>query len=176
MRRISAGRDPVPYLTCHPNKGGRGCVGILLTATEDHVLDELWSEVNKPTFLDAIAAGDHEQQRDEIVAALQAVDAQRGELAAMWGTPGQLSTVEWQTARRALAEHEQQLRRDLAALPRPLAGVDVAAARSAWPAMTLDEQREFLRLFIEKVTVKRATPGTRTFDSGRVEITWRVLR
>jgi site-specific DNA recombinase len=175
MRRLSANRDPVPYLTCHPNKGGRGCVGILLAATEEHVVNVLFDELDRPEFLEAVAADDHAARRDHLVAALVAVEAQRGELAAMWGTPGQLSTVEWQAARQALADHEQQLRRDLAAVPRPLAQVDIAAARSAWPAMTLDEQREFLRLFIEKVTIKRATPGTRRFDPDRVEITWREL-
>ena len=173
MRRISVGRDPVPYLTCHPNKGGHGCVGILLTATEGHVVNALFDELDKPAFLEAIAADDHAGRRDELVAAMAAVEAQRGELAAMWGAPGQLSTVEWQAARRALADHEQQLRRDLAAVPPPLAGVDIAEARSAWPAMTLDEQREFVRLFVERVTVNRATPGARRFDPARVAVEWR---
>lgn len=52
-------------------------------------------------------------------------------------------------------------------------GVDIAAARGAWPDMTLDEQREFLRLFVEKVTVHRAVPGTKGFDPDRVSIEWR---
>jgi hypothetical protein len=41
--------------------------------------------------------------------------------------------------------------------------------------MTLDEQREFVRLFITKVTVKRAKPGTKGFDRRRVGIEWRKL-
>jgi hypothetical protein len=41
--------------------------------------------------------------------------------------------------------------------------------------MTLDERREITRLFIAKVTIKRATPGARTFDPGRVDIRWQML-
>ena len=40
--------------------------------------------------------------------------------------------------------------------------------------MTLDEKRELLRMFIEKVVINRATPGTRAFDPGRVEIVWKL--
>jgi DNA invertase Pin-like site-specific DNA recombinase len=164
-----------PYYLCHPNRGGRGCVGINADQTEAYVIGELFAELDKPEFLDAIAHDDHAQRRDDIGKALAAVDVQRGDLAAMWATPGELTTAEWQTARRALAEHEQQLRTDLAAVPPPLVNVDIAAARGAWPDMTLDERREFIRLFVERVTIKRAKPGTKGFDSGRVAIDWRTL-
>jgi hypothetical protein len=41
--------------------------------------------------------------------------------------------------------------------------------------MTVDEKREFLRLFI-KVTVHKARPGHhRVFDPGRLEIEWRTV-
>jgi DNA invertase Pin-like site-specific DNA recombinase len=162
-----------PYYLCHPKRGGLGCVGINADQVEDHVIGELFAELDKPEFLDAIARDDHAAPRDDIGKALAAVEVQRADLAAMWATPGELTTTEWQTARRALAEHEQQLRADLAAIPPPLVNVDIATARSAWPAMTLDERREFIRLFIERVTIKRAKPGTKGFDSGRILIEWR---
>ena len=162
-----------PYYLCHPNRGGRGCVGINADQVEAYVVGELFAELDKPEFLDAVARDDHAQRRGDIGKALAAVDVQRGDLAAMWATPGELTTAEWQTARRALAEHEQQLRADLAAVPPPLVNVDIAAARGAWPDMTLDERREFVRLFIERVTIKRAKPGTKAFDSARVVIGWR---
>jgi hypothetical protein len=41
--------------------------------------------------------------------------------------------------------------------------------------MTLDEKRELLRMFIENVVINRATPGTRAFDPGRVDIEWRRI-
>ncbi len=164
-----------PYLLCHPTRGGKACVGILLDEVEAHVVKELFAELDKPEFLAAVAADDHADRRDEIGKALRAVEVQRNDLAALWATPGELTMAEWQTARRALAEHEQQLHAELAAVPPPLIHVDIATARGAWPAMTLDEQREFIRLFITRVTIKRAKPGTRGFDPGRVAIDWRQI-
>jgi site-specific DNA recombinase len=173
VKQLNGGRRTKPYLLCHPNTGGRGCVGIMLPETEDHVVAMLFAELDKPEFLDLIATDDHADRRGALTDALRATERQRDELAALWAIPGELTTSEWQTARRALAEHEQQLHAELAAVPAPLVNVDIATARSAWPNMTLDEQREFLRLFIDTVTIKRAKPGTRSFDPGRVEIGWR---
>ena len=164
-----------PYYLCHPKTGGRACVGINADQTEAHVVAELFAELDKPEFLNAIAADGHADHRDAIADALRATERRRDDLAALWATPGELTTAEWQTARRALAEHEHQLRQELAAVPPPLVNVDITAARAAWPDMTLDERREFIRLFIAEVTIRRAKPGTRGFDSGRVAINWRTL-
>lgn len=167
----------VPYLNCHPNVGGKGCTGILLSETERFVTDTLFAQLDKPEFLNAVAADEHGARRDEIATALDTIDKQRGELAALWATPGELTLAEWQEARRALVENEQRLRSELAELPPPVINVDIAGAREAWPSMTLDEQREFLRLFIEQVTVHRSRPGRfHVFDpQTRVEITWRSV-
>jgi site-specific DNA recombinase len=164
-----------PYLLCHPNKGGRGCVGIVLEATEGYVVDRLFAELDRPEFLAAIASDDHADRRDGIVAALGTLEARRNELAELWAGPGELTAAEWRTARRALSEREQQLRADLAGIPAPLDGIDIAGARDAWDDMTLDEQRAFVRLFITSVTISRAKPGAKRFDPGRVDIGWRTL-
>jgi site-specific DNA recombinase len=128
-----------------------------------------------PRFLDAIAADNHAGRRSELGDALRRLEGQRDDLAQMWARPGELTTAEWQTARRALAEQEQHLRAELATVPPRLIAVDIATARRAWPAMTLDERREFIRLFVERVTINRAKPGTRGFDPARVKIAWREL-
>lgn len=175
LRNKSRGVFRKPYLVCHPNRGGRGCIGIMLPEVERHVVDELFAELDKPEFLDAIAAGDHDAERERLERALDAINGQREQLAAMWATPGELTMAEWQTARRTLTETEQALRAELAAVPPPVVDVDIAAARDAWDdGMTLDEQREFLRLFIERVTIRRAVPGTKGFDDNRVRIQWRT--
>lgn len=165
----------VPYLLCSPTKGGKACVGVMLEPTEAYVINTLFDELDKPEFLAAIAADDHGDRRDELVAALGALERRRDELAELWAQPGELTAAEWRTARRALAEQEQRLRAELAAVPPPMVGMDIATVRSAWPDMTLDERREFLRLFVEKVVVNRAKPGTKGFDSGRVTVEWRPL-
>ena len=173
VKQLKKGRRPsMPYLICHPSRGGRSCTGIMLDATEQNVADRLFAELDKPEFLEAVAADDHEQRRGQITAALGASDGKRAELAAMWAAD-ELTSTEWQAARRAQAETEQRLRAELAAVPPPLARVSIADARGAWPDMTLDERREFLRLFIARVTIRRARPGTKGFDPGRVGIEWR---
>lgn len=165
------GRD-VAYYLCHPGKGGRGCTGIMLGPTEENVVNRLFAELDKPGFLDAVTADDHAGRRDEITTALTGIDGQRRHLAGQWGA-GQLTDLEWQAARDALSHREGELRAELTAKAAPAARVDIATARSAWPLMTLGEQREFLRMFIRSVTISRAVPGTRTFDPGRVAIDWR---
>lgn len=166
------GRD-VAYYLCHPSKGGRACTGIMLEQTEEHVLDELWAELDKPGFLDAIVADGHAGRRDEISTELAGIDGQRAELAGLWGRKA-LSSDEWAAAREALDGTERTLRAELDEKAAPPAVVSIEEARQAWPDMTLGEQREFLRLFIEKVTVSRAVPGLRHFDGpGRVAVEWR---
>jgi site-specific DNA recombinase len=104
---------------------------------------------------------------------LAGIEGQRAELAALWGQGG-LTTPEWQAARGALGESERALQAELAANPPPPAKVTIEQARESWPSMTLDERRQFLRLFIEAVTISRATPGRKGFDAGRVAVAWRM--
>jgi site-specific DNA recombinase len=86
--RNAKGVHTKPYLLCHPNRGGKGCIGIMLPETEQYVIDALLDELDKPEFLAAATADDHAGRRDQITAALSDLDAQRNELAAMWATPG----------------------------------------------------------------------------------------
>jgi site-specific DNA recombinase len=167
-------KENVPYLTCHPKYGGKGCAGILLAKTDKYVIETLFSQLDNPDFLNAVAADEHKSRRDVISTQLDAIDKQRRELAALWATPGELTVAEWQEARQGLAENERVLRKELSELPSPVVNVDIKGARAAWPDMTLDEQREFLRLFIRKVTIHRVRPGApRVFDTDRIDIEWR---
>lgn len=173
VKQLKGGRRPDrPYLLCHPTTGGKACVGIMLPEVEDYVVDRLFAELDKPEFLDSIVADDHVERRGEIVDALAAVEAQRAELATMWGTPGSLTTAEWQAARAALNATERQLRTELAEKAPPPQVADIGRVRATWPLLDLGEQREFLRLFIDRVVIKRAQPGRKGFDAGRVAITW----
>lgn len=174
-----AGRDshngrPGPYLICLPKVNG-GCsgTGIQMEAVMQYVLDSLWTELDKPDFLRQIGADDHEQQRHEITTKLAAVDARKAELAAMWADDT-LDAAEWAAARERLAKRKAELTADLNAVPAPMVDIDITQAREAWPSMTLDEQRELLGLFIERVVVGRATRGRWTPVDDRVEIEWRT--
>lgn len=162
----------VPYLECRKTNGGRNCVGILLEPSEEVVVDLLWEKLGDGAFLDAVMADDHAERRAEITAKLGRLDNRRNELAETWAT-GELTPTEWATARRALAEHEQALRAELTAIPAVALTPDmVTAARESWPEMTLDERREFMRQFIDRVSIRRGVRGRRGIDPSRIAVTW----
>jgi hypothetical protein len=168
------GQESKPFLLCQPKLGGRACVGILLAETEQLVVDVLFAELDKPEFLEAVAADDHAAQREALTIALQAAEGRRAQNAELWGA-GQLTDAEWKAARDAIDAREAELRGHLAELPPPAVKIDIAEARAAWPSMLLDEQREFVRMFIDRVTINRAKPGTTRYDPGRVAVTWRYV-
>ena len=169
-------RATAPYYLCHPMTGGRSCVGIMADKFEAYVTARLLDELDKPAFREALAADEHAERRDAITEALRTVERKRRSLAVDWSRDA-MTDDEWRTARAGLAEREQALRADLAAVPPPVAKVDLDLVRDAWPAMNLDERRELVGMFIERVVVKRATPGARGFDENRVGvdgIVWRT--
>ncbi|MGO9667490.1 MAG: recombinase family protein, partial [Streptosporangiaceae bacterium] len=98
----------VPYLLCRPTddggkylKGRGGHVGIMLEETEQFVVDELFRELDRPEVMAMVAADDHAERRAEILTALDGVEGQRAELAAMWAA-GDLTAAEWKAARTGL--------------------------------------------------------------------------
>lgn len=168
-RKLAGGTTP--YLQCPPPvRGGKRCTGARMLDVERFVLDALWGELDDPKFLAHLAADDHEQQRDDVIGQLSALDSRRSELAAMWAQ-GDLSGSEWSAARSALDGQETTLRGRLAAIPASPVVADIGQARAAWPVMTLEEQREFLLMFIERVKV---LPGRRPATE-RVVIEWRTV-
>ena len=150
-----------PYLSCTRSGGGRGCIGILLHPTEDYVRDRLFAELDKPEFLEAVAADDHAGRRDELARAAVAVDdSSAPSWPGMWAGGGH-AMDEWRAARAGLDQRERTLRAELAAIPAPRAQVDIGDVRAAWPAMTLEERRELLRMFIDRVVINRKPQAPR---------------
>ena len=165
----------VPYYACHPKNGGRGCVGVMAEPVDEIVVETLLAELDKPAFRAALRSDEHAEARGRITVELAALDGRRNELAAEWAAGG-LSREEWASAREVLNARERQLRAELAAMPAPVGRVDLDGLREAWPEMTLDEQREIVSMFIDRVAVGRARPGLHTFDPERlsaVETWWR---
>lgn len=160
-----------PYYQCSPVRGGRGCVGILAQPLEQHVVHQLLIELDKPAFRAALAEDEHAQRRGTILAAIERAELDRDELAAQWGA-AELTAGEWKAARHTLNVREHQLAADLAEVPPPVTHVDPAAIAAGWASMTLDEQREVIGMFVESVTIARATPPYRKFQPGRVTIAW----
>jgi hypothetical protein len=163
-----------PYYQCAPKYGGRACVGILADPTEAHVLGELMRQLATPAFVAALSDDGHAERRQQLSDELDDVQRQRAELAGLWATPGELTTDEWGSARSRLGARERVLRGELAETPAPLGDFDPAALTDPQvvEAMTLDERRELLGLFVAKVTVGRARPPYNRVDLTRVHIEW----
>ena len=165
----------VPYLLCHPNRGGRSCTGIMLAPVEALVVARLFTELEaRPAFAAALSADQHADTRAELANALAAVQAERIGYARD-AAAGVMTRAEWLAMRPVFDERETRLRADLAAIPAPTGRADWAEVRAAWADLTLDEQRAFLRHYIGAVVISRARPGTTSFDPGRVDITWREV-
>src|SRR5260370_41961603 len=124
----------------------------MLEATEQYVVERLFAELDKPGFLDALVADQHASRRSEIIDALSGVDAQRRELAELWGTPGGLTTAEWQGGRAALADTERQARAALAAKPPAPAAAGIPRAPGASPVLELAGPRDLIRLVRGRAT------------------------
>jgi DNA invertase Pin-like site-specific DNA recombinase len=161
-----------PYYLCHSRKGGRSCVGIMGDQFEQHVVAKLLDELDKPEFRQSMGADESAGRRDAITTALDALDAQRVDLAKMWAAR-KLSAAEWTAAREGLTEEEQRLRSELATVAPLPSSIDWSQIRRSWGAMVLDERRDVISMCINRVVVARAKPGTRGFDEGRVDIQWR---
>jgi site-specific DNA recombinase len=174
--RNAKGIRSKPYLVCHPTTGGKGCLGIMLPEVEEHVVAELFAHLDSPAFREAQADDDHDAERARLVTALDGIDGQRRELAAMWGRR-ELTTAEWQAAKDELTVQEQQFTADLALIPASSAPVDAATMRDDWEEFTLDEKRAVIRRHVAKVTIRRATRhGRPGLDTERVDIDWAQAR
>ena len=160
-----------PLYFCHPTTAGCGRLAIKAAELEAHVVAELLDALDSPEFAAAMADDDHEAERTALATELERVEAQHVELADRWAR-GDLPAPAWDRARAALDERAARAQAELAAVPVAL-DVDPATMRAGWGQMTLDEKRQVLDLFVERVVVAPATPGAKVVDLGRISIIWR---
>lgn len=165
------GKDSIPYYSCHPKAGGKACIGIDGTLLEEHVAKRLFEELARPGRVEAFFRDDHAERRKELTDELAAIEVRRTELANLWGERT-LSTEEWKAMRAGLDRADSEARAELAQTPPPPDGFDAAALQDprAWFGMELLEKRAFLEMFIESVTVKRATPPYGRWEDERVQV------
>lgn len=171
VERALRGKRKV-YYQCHPNQGGRGCVGIIGDPFEAHVVAEMLDELDRPEVLAELEADEHAARREDLGKALRDLETQRREGARMWAKR-EITSEEWTAARGVFDGDERTLRADLRAIPAPVGRVDPESIREGWAEMNLDERRDFISMFVKRVTVVRARPGTMGFDKDRVKVQWR---
>jgi site-specific DNA recombinase len=163
-----------PYYQCQsPRRGGCSRIGIIAEPFEAHVVEALLAELNKPAFFEAFADDTHQVRRDELVQALAAIDARRGDLARRWAR-GALTGDEWDTAKAELDRQQATLGGELAEIPPPVASIDPKIVTEGWAALELGERRQIIDMFIETVTIAPAKPGKGRFDPTRITIEWRT--
>jgi DNA invertase Pin-like site-specific DNA recombinase len=160
-----------PYYLCNPNLGGKACVGVMGDLLEAYVTEELFKQLDKPAFREALMADTRAILRDSLTTELEAIRGRRGILTRRF-VAGELAEVEWDEGRDALATEETRVRDELGKIP-VITGVDPGTLKMAWNELTLDEQRHELSRHIQHVRIRRATPGLRGFEPGRVSIDWR---
>lgn len=171
QRKVGARK--IAYAVCRPRIVTRSCVGMPYQAAEGYVLGELWRELDSEEFRRALAEDGHEIERDRIAEALQTAEGKRKTLARQWGAD-ELTDGEWTDARAALDERERKLRAQLEALaPADVSADDIDTARGSWQWMTLDEQREFVGLFIRRVWLAKSERGRWAAPGDRLTIDWR---
>ena len=160
------------YFCKPPSLGGcsRLCIGA--DELEAHVAGKLFDELEThPEFFAALADTDTGSERQRIEAGLAQVELDRADLARMRARR-EVTPSEWQAMREVYDVEQAKLSAELAALPAPGVEVDPAEVRGAWENMTLDERRELIDMYVEKVVIGPAKPGTRRFDPERVSIVW----
>jgi DNA invertase Pin-like site-specific DNA recombinase len=188
-QRMSGGNVAVPnghqqwsYYRCNGSPGGdqTGCGRnhIQLDDTDEFVVGALLDHL-AGAGADAVP-DDAAERRQLLVEALQDVDGRKLELSERW-TARKLTTQQFDVMNDALTAEQQQLERELSALPRPAAKVDAAELRADWPAMPFDEQRQVLSDWIQKVVIraypKKPTQYDVAYRAGVSQAAvWHVLR
>ena len=132
------------------NRDRCGSMSIQVDPADRYVTGELFSHLAKQDI--AAPDDEHAGDRDRILTALAALDQQRGEWMASRDA-GQLNLGEFLAAKVKFDGAQQELERDLAELPVPLRKFDPDDLREAWPEMTLDERRQVMRDWIEKIVI-----------------------
>jgi DNA invertase Pin-like site-specific DNA recombinase len=148
-----------------PHSGGNGVqitagpVEELVTEAVLRVTDDL--EIPEPT---------DEQHTEQV----EAIQGQLDELAAMWGR-GELTAGEWNAARGPLRVRLGEARREERRAPGVLE-MDwgrPGLLRAAWEGLTLQQRRQALDLFIDRVVIAPGGPAN-TVDLNRVRVVWKA--
>src|SRR5262249_4972303 len=131
---------------------GCGLTTIDAEALHAHVAGQLFGEIEKRNAARLLSEDRHAIRRAELVKALEDLDVQRADLAAMW--PKKITTDQFNIMNDRLSEDAEAFERELAELPAPADHVDPEELRSAWPELHLDEQRKFVDDWIRRVVVR----------------------
>ena len=172
MRRDNGKRR----FACPPGPSHSGCGRIEVNAepVETYMAELLFAMIDTP----ALAARRERQARQRNrVDSPSLLEDELAELAAMRGR-GELTTAEWRAARAPLLARIEAARTEQVGAQRAqLIGIYQArdgGLRAAWESLNLDQRQAIAAAVIEQIVVNRAVRRGPIFDSGRLEVAWRV--
>ena len=159
-----------PVYVCPPGKHG-ACGGgsRRAAAVEEWVLEQVFDRIDGPELAQSVSAPDDSEQL-KIESELEDAERRLEVLASTWAT-GDLTEMEWRSARGELASKRERLLRLLHVKDRAEVRPDVL--RAAWPDLNVQQRRAVLGEVIERIFVHPAKPSGRRFDPSSIEIVWR---
>lgn len=161
---------------CQSGPDHRGCGGIMINAdkTEEWLAAAVLYRLDTPD-MEAVLTGQRAQDDRYTVLAEQRAQLQSKmtELTVMW-TDGDISRVEWKTARDRLEGQltgvDQQLSRLTSATALDRLVGNGEALRAGWDGMTLERQHSIVRAVLDYATIVPATVNR--FDPTRIHPVW----
>jgi site-specific DNA recombinase len=161
---------------CLSGPDHRGCGGIMINApkAEEWLTAAVLYRLDTPE-METVLTGQHaHDDRYTVLSAERSrLQAKMAELTVMW-TDGDISRVEWKTARDRLEGQlsgvDQQLSRLTTATALDRLVGHGEALRAGWEGMTLERQHSIVRAVLDYATIN---PGTvNRFDPGRIQPVW----
>lgn len=148
---------------------GCGRLRVAAGALDAHVVGLLLHHLDTPDFRARLAEGDpYQDTRNQLAAALADVDERRRRAGRLWAA-GDLDEAEWDGIRAELRATHERLSGELVQLPAPATVVDPDEVAVGWEAMTVDERRHVLRLFLGRVVVHPTSKRGPVWDPTRVQ-------
>lgn len=161
-------------------KKNRGCGGVSIKGdvVDDYLIELLIGQASKT---DLSAARKRAAGSDGTLLAKGLADDEQTliELADDFAA-GRITRAEWLVIRQSVADRIQTTKAQLAALNTrvPPAEVTDNLTPDLWDTLTLDQKRDIVVLFFERVEIAKGRPGVRDFSrdalASRINVEWKV--
>jgi site-specific DNA recombinase len=163
---------------CRKGAGFSGCGRTFINAEplEQFLVYAMLARLDTRELADAVAQRHSELDAERWQQEADEAIARREELSLAYGN-GEISMVEWRTAREPIEQRLTVARKQLARVTHTtvLEGLigDAAALEHAWESLDLSRQRAILSAVLDHVVVGPARRGYNRFDESRLRPVWR---
>ncbi len=152
---------------------GCGRLSSLAEPLEGWVLRQVTSVLASDELWETLRRQRHRLDDRQLVEDLADAERRLEELARMYAE-GETTKAEWLAQRGTLTARIQQGRRRLTSVRRQSALDGLEGAAVDWEDVPFSRTRAIVETLVDRVTVNPAVKGRNFFDSGRVDVTWKV--